>query len=73
MSVADYFKPTKTMTAEEVRLFLKNNRLSDYTLIDVRQPHEYQRKHIPGARLIPLGDLPGRLRELDPAKPAIVY
>lgn len=73
MSVTDYFKPTKTMTAEEVRLFLKSYPPSEFTLIDVRQPHEYQQKHLPGARLIPLGDLPGRLRELDPAKPAIVY
>ncbi len=34
-------------------------------LVDVREPHEYEIVNIDGARLIPLGDLPERLRELD--------
>ena len=34
-------------------------------LVDVREPHEYEIASIPGARLIPLGELPERLRELD--------
>jgi adenylyltransferase/sulfurtransferase len=38
----------------------------NFLLIDVREPHEYQIARIPGARLIPLGELPKRLRELDP-------
>ncbi len=33
-------------------------------LLDVRQPVEYQAGHIPGANLIPLPELPGRLEEL---------
>ena len=33
-------------------------------LLDVRQPEEYQAGHIPGASLIPLRELPGRLGEL---------
>ncbi|MGH9394094.1 MAG: molybdopterin-synthase adenylyltransferase MoeB, partial [Terriglobales bacterium] len=33
-------------------------------VLDVREPHEYQIGHIPGATLIPLGDLPKRLGEL---------
>jgi len=32
----------------------------------VREPHEYQIARIPGSRLIPLGELPKRLNELDP-------
>jgi adenylyltransferase/sulfurtransferase len=35
-------------------------------LIDVREPHEWEIARIPGARLIPLGELPRRLAELDP-------
>jgi adenylyltransferase/sulfurtransferase len=31
----------------------------------VREPHEYEIARIPGARLIPLGQLPNRLDELD--------
>ena len=34
-------------------------------IVDVREPHEYEIASIPGARLIPLGELPERLRELD--------
>jgi rhodanese-related sulfurtransferase len=33
-------------------------------ILDVRQPDEFQAGHIAGAKLIPLGDLPGRLDEL---------
>lgn len=42
-------------------------------LIDVREPWEYVEAHIPGCRLIPMGDVPSRLREIDPDAPAIVY
>ena len=34
------------------------------TLIDVRQPDEYASGHVPGARLIPLGDVPERVDEI---------
>jgi sulfur-carrier protein adenylyltransferase/sulfurtransferase len=37
----------------------------DLVLIDVREPHEWEIAHIDGARLIPLGQLPERLGELD--------
>ncbi len=33
-------------------------------LLDVRQPEEYRDGHIPGASLIPLGELPRRANEL---------
>ena len=32
-------------------------------LFDVRQPNEYQEAHAPGARLVPLGEVPDRLGE----------
>jgi hydroxyacylglutathione hydrolase len=41
-------------------------------LIDVREPWEYLRGHIPGAVLIPLGELPNRVQELDAARPIAV-
>jgi sulfur-carrier protein adenylyltransferase/sulfurtransferase len=43
----------------------KLDRGDDFVLIDVREPHEYQIARIPGARLIPLGELPKHLGELD--------
>ncbi|MGH9246266.1 MAG: rhodanese-like domain-containing protein [Acidimicrobiales bacterium] len=33
-------------------------------LIDVRQPDEYEDFHVPGARLVPLGEVPDRLDEI---------
>ena len=54
---------------EEITVFDLKKRLDareDVDLIDVREPHEWQIARIPGARLIPLGELPNRLRELDP-------
>jgi molybdopterin/thiamine biosynthesis adenylyltransferase/rhodanese-related sulfurtransferase len=36
-------------------------------IIDVREPNEYQINRIPGSELIPLGELPRRYAELDPA------
>jgi molybdopterin/thiamine biosynthesis adenylyltransferase/rhodanese-related sulfurtransferase/molybdopterin converting factor small subunit len=35
-------------------------------VLDVREPTEYQINRIPGSVLIPLGDLPARVGELDP-------
>lgn len=38
-------------------------------VVDVREPWEYAMGHVPGAISIPLGQLAGRLGELEPAKP----
>jgi rhodanese-related sulfurtransferase len=40
-------------------------------LLDVREPEEVVEQSIPGARNIPLGQLPDRLAELDPAQPVL--
>ena len=44
----------------------KFDRGDNFTLIDVREPHEYQICRIPGSKLIPLGDLPNQVSTLDP-------
>ncbi|HEX5836956.1 MAG TPA: MBL fold metallo-hydrolase [Anaerolineales bacterium] len=41
-------------------------------VLDVREPWEYQRGHVPGAVLIPLGELSSRLEELDPERSTAV-
>ena len=41
-------------------------------IIDVREPDEFAAGHMPGARLIPLGQLPARTSELDPSQPIVV-
>ncbi len=73
MSILDYFKPVSTWSAEKVRQFLKEKNQGEYNLVDVRTPKEYEGGHLPGARLIPVGEVANRLSELDPNKPTIVY
>ncbi|MEP7226051.1 MAG: molybdopterin-synthase adenylyltransferase MoeB [Gemmatimonadales bacterium] len=52
------------ITAEELQREM-SEKTGDLVLIDVREPHEWDIVHIEGARLIPLGQLPERLSELD--------
>src|ERR687889_142336 len=52
------------ITAEELAGEMRQKG-ADLVLIDVREPHEWDIAHIDGARLIPLGQLPERLSELD--------
>ncbi len=42
------------------------------TIIDVREPGEYVAAHVPGAVLIPMGQLPGRMAELTRGAPVYV-
>ena len=42
-------------------------------LIDVREPWEHEERHIPGARLIPLGELPDRLAEVPTDRDVYVH
>ncbi|MDP1830640.1 MAG: rhodanese-like domain-containing protein [Geothrix sp.] len=41
--------------------------------LDVRERWEYGLAKLPGAILIPLGELADRVRELDPARPVAAY
>ncbi len=40
----------------------------DMILLDVRQPEEHAEKNIPNSILIPLGEIPTRISELEPYK-----
>ena len=51
----------------------KLDRGDHFLLIDVREPHEYQICNIPQAKLIPLGDLPKRIQELDSAVEIVAH
>ncbi|MDW8129191.1 MAG: molybdopterin-synthase adenylyltransferase MoeB [Bryobacterales bacterium] len=42
-------------------------------VVDVREPHEYRICHLPGAKLIPLNELPRRLHELDSSEEIVVH
>ena len=45
---------------------------SGATLVDVREASEYVSGHVPGARLMPMGQLPNRVAELDLERPVYV-
>lgn len=73
MSILNYFKPVSTWSTEKIRKFFQEKNPEDYNLVDVRTSKEYEQGHLPGARLIPVGELANRLSEIDPKKPTIVY
>ncbi|MCA1766204.1 MAG: sulfurtransferase [Desulfobulbaceae bacterium] len=67
------FNKVESLDAEDARKFIANRSATDYQLLDVRQPSEYENEHLPGARLIPLKQLPEKQDDLDRQKPLLVY
>ena len=59
------------VTAKELETLLKKNGV--IKLIDVREPHEYEICHIPGAKLIPTSEFVHRIGELDSADQMVLY
>jgi molybdopterin/thiamine biosynthesis adenylyltransferase/rhodanese-related sulfurtransferase/molybdopterin converting factor small subunit len=70
-------QPHEPVTSEgdidPVEVKAKIDRGDPFVLIDVREPHEYQICNIPQAKLIPLGDLPKRVNELDSADEIVAH
>jgi rubrerythrin len=63
----------KTLTADELEIFLDTHAEKSYLLIDVRQPLEYERGHIPGAKLMPLMEVEANLFDLPSDRDLIFY
>ena len=59
------------ISAPEVKTRL--DRKDKFTLIDVREPHEWEICHIEGAQLIPLGELEDRLGDFDEEDDIVVH
>lgn len=68
-----FLTPVKSIDADRARQFIQGEPPADLTILDVRQPGEYADSHLPGAKLIPLPDLPNRLNEIEKDKPLVVY
>jgi rhodanese-related sulfurtransferase/rubrerythrin len=68
-----FFTPVESMTPDEARAFLAGKDMQDLTILDVRQPGEYEEGHIPGAKLVPMPVLTDSLAEIDPGKPILIY
>ena len=58
---------------DPVEVKAKMDRGERFYILDVREPHEYQICSIPGSHLIPLGDLPKRVNELDSADEIVAH
>jgi rhodanese-related sulfurtransferase len=59
------------VTAKEVKAKLDAG--ESFTLIDVREPWEFETARIDGAKLMPMGDVPSRAhQELDPEEHIVV-
>jgi hypothetical protein len=50
------FSSVDAMDSEAAKKFMREHLEGSYTLLDVRQPSEYEEEHLPGAKLIPLGN-----------------
>jgi len=68
-----FLTPVANMYADALRAYVSEHREGTFTLLDVRQPGEYEKAHLPGTRLISLPQLADRMGELDREKPVIVY
>ena len=73
MKWMQFFTPAESMDFKEAENYISQHPGDKITILDVRQPSEYQESHIPGAVLIPLPQLSDRLSDLDPEKPTLVY
>jgi rhodanese-related sulfurtransferase len=56
-----------------VELKKKLDRRDDFVLLDVREPHEFDICRIPGSRLIPKGQIPAHVNELNSADEFVVH
>lgn len=63
----------KTLDPQALRLYMQKKSEKGYLVVDVRQPHEYELAHIPGARLLPLPGLFQTLERLPADKDLIFY
>lgn len=68
-----FFTPINSIDADQARRHITEKAPSEVTILDVRQPGEYESGHIPGAKLIPLPDLAHRINEIERDKPTFVY
>ena len=59
------------ITATELKQRLDQG--DDLQIIDVREPHEYEIAKLEQAKLIPLGQVVGRMNEIDPNRETVVH
>ncbi len=63
--------PVPEISVEDLKARI--DRKDAFVLLDVREPYEYDIARIPGSKLIPLGELPSRMSELDSADEIVIH
>lgn len=64
---------TTNIWPDELKDYMNGHNEKDYLLVDVRQPPEYTREHIPGAELVPLNALMADAGRLPKDKDLVFY
>ena len=67
MNIADIFTKVTEITADQTKEMI------EVEIIDVRQPAEYERGHVTGAKHIPLSTLADNIDNLDVSKTIVTY
>jgi len=73
MTSSEQASGLEVMFPDDAAEFISQHAEGTYTLLDVRQPPEYEEEHLPGAKLVPLPELVESLEGLEAEKPIIVY
>lgn len=61
----------KQISAPELAAWLADASREKPLLLDVREPWEFERARIEGARLVPMREVPSRVGEIDASKPVV--
>ena len=62
----------KQITAADLSAWLADAKRARPVLLDVREPWEFQRCHIAGSVLVPMGQIPARREEIDDDSDVVV-
>lgn len=73
MRVTDVFSPVKSVSVNEAKKLIEEKKEGEVALVDVREPEEYEKGHLPGAQLVPLSSILEKLQELDPLTTTVTY
>ena len=73
MNIADIFTKVNEITADQTKEMISDKSQNELQIIDVRQPAEYERGHVTGAKLVPLSTLADNIDKLDVSKTIVTY
>lgn len=73
MNWRQFLTPVRSIGTDQARTYLKGKKMDEVTILDVRQPREYESGHIPGALLAPLPELTNHMDRINRTRPVLVY